>query len=468
MRFYLLGIAGTAMASLAVLLKEKGHRVWGTDSGIYPPMSEFLARHNIRVWQGYRKEHLKEEFDVVVIGNVLSRGNEEVEEILNRRLPFVSLPELIRHEFVNKYKSIVVSGTHGKTSTTALLSWMFEVAGLAPTFLIGGIANNFSSSVGLGEGDYFIIEGDEYDSAFFDKRPKFLHYFPFYLIINNIEFDHADIYQSLSEIKAGFKKMIRTVPGNGLIVANGDNAAVRDVLKEKYSRLQYFGKSGKNDWSFAVLKMDDLGTEFLLKNNVKAIGEFRLSQHGEHQIQNAVAAIAVARDAGIGWKAIRQALGSFEGVKRRLEHWGIFQGARIYDDFAHHPTAILQNLKTLKKMHPNKRIFALFEPRTNTTTRNIFQNELTDALSVADGVFLTPVHRPERFPPGERLSVPALVEALRKRGKLVIRVKEYSQLIPALSEILTDNDVMVIMTNGNLGGQYEQIRELVKNENNDG
>ncbi|MFQ5583799.1 MAG: Mur ligase family protein, partial [Calditrichia bacterium] len=321
------------------------------------------------------------------------------------------------------------------------------------------------SSVSLGGGDYFIIEGDEYDSAFFDKRPKFLHYFPYYLIINNIEFDHADIYQSLSEIKAGFKKLIRIVPGNGLIVANGDNAAVRDVLKEKYSRLQYFGSSGKNHWSFAILNMDDCGTEFLLKNNGKAIGEFRFSQHGEHQIQNAVAAIAVARDAGIGWKAIRQALAGFEGVKRRLEHWGIFQGAIIYDDFAHHPTAILQNLKTLKKMHPDKRIFALFEPRTNTTTRNIFQNELTDALSVAHGVFITPVHRPERFPPGERLSIPALVEALQKRGKLVIRVKEYSQLIPALSEILTDNDVMVIMTNGNLGGQYEQIRELAKNEN---
>jgi UDP-N-acetylmuramate: L-alanyl-gamma-D-glutamyl-meso-diaminopimelate ligase len=465
MRYYFLGIAGTAMASLAALLKLKGHKVWGTDQGIYPPMSDFLAHHGIQVEQGYHKRHLSERFDLAVIGNALSRGNEEVEEILNRNLPFISLPELIRKEFLSSYKSIVVTGTHGKTSTTALLCWIFEVAELSPSFLIGGIANNFSSSIGLGTGDYFIIEGDEYDCAFFDKRPKFLHYFPRYLIINNIEFDHSDIYKDLEQIKDAFRKLIRIIPNNGLIIANGDDAVVREILEPNYSKLQLFGKGSKNDWIYNSIKLGESGSEFLLKNKNKTIGKFYLNLPGEHQIQNAVAAITIAQKVGVKWVIIKKALETFQGVKRRLEYWGEYHGAKIYEDFAHHPTAIKQTLEAARKMYPAKRLIALFEPRTNTTTRNIMQTELMEALDQADGAILTPVHRIEKIPVSQRLSLEEIIRFMENKRKIIVNVDDYNNLLQTLEKIIKKDDVVVLMTNGNLGGQYEKIKKLIKSKN---
>jgi UDP-N-acetylmuramate: L-alanyl-gamma-D-glutamyl-meso-diaminopimelate ligase len=435
MRYYFLGVAGTAMASLAVLLKMKGHQVWGTDQAIYPPMSTFLNEHNIQVNEGYDKRHLLEPLDQVVIGNSLSRGNEEIEEILNHRIPFTSLPKLIHDEFIENHHSIVVTGTHGKTSTTALLSWIFEVAGLSPTFLIGGVAKNFSSSIQLGEGKHFIIEGDEYD--------------------------HADIYPDLDSIKSEFIKLLKLIPENGLIVANGNDDAVKAVVKSKHSRLQVFGNNIKQEWFYRNVKTNGLKTQFDLIHDGKTIDNFLISQPGEHQVQNAVSATAVARDIGIEWHFIKSALESFTGVKRRLEFWGKLHGALVFDDFAHHPTAVKKTLRVLKQMFPNYRIMALFEPRTNTTVQNFFQKELTQALSLADGVLIAPIHRPERIPSEKRLSIPKIVQGLEEKKVFANALHSCSQIPKLLSEVLREKDVLVLLTNGSLGGYYSIVKDSI-------
>ncbi len=464
MRYYFLGIAGTAMASLAVMLKMKGHDVWGTDQAIYPPMSDFLRDHKVKVNEGYNKIHLKERLDRVVIGNSLSRGNEEIEEILNNDIQFTSLPELIHDEFITNHHSIVISGTHGKTSTTALLCWIFETAGLSPTFLIGGIAQNFASSIKMGNGKHFIVEGDEYDSAFFDKRPKFLHYFPRHLIINNIEFDHADIYSDLGRIKEEFRKLLRLIPSDGLVVGNGNDYSVKEVAENNYSRLEFFGDNDNCDWSYCNPKTSGMKTEFELIYKGKRIDNFVISQPGEHQVQNAVAATSVARDIGIDWQVIKSALGSFKGVKRRLEFWGKLNGAFVFDDFAHHPTAVRKTIQVLRDMFPDNRIVAVFEPRTNTTVQSLFQYELTQALSLADVVLIAPLHRPERIPTERRLSIAEIVHDLDQRKIFVRAMDSCSQIPQLLTEILDDKDVLVLLTNGSLGGYYSSLKAMIKSD----
>lgn len=463
MRYYFLGIAGTAMASLAVLLKLKGHEVWGSDQGIYPPMSDFLAEHKIPVWEGFSEDHLDEKpFDKVIIGNAMSRGNVEVEAILNRKLPFTSLPELIRKEFIDHYQSIVVTGTHGKTTTTSLMSWLLENAGLQPGFMIGGIAKNFDSSIQLGDGKHFVVEGDEYDCAFFDKRPKFVHYFPTYLIINNIEFDHADIYPNLASIQDVFRKLMRVVPQNGLTVANGDSPEVQAVIDPTYSRLETFGKSADNHWSYKVRGHSSEGIDFEIFESGKSAGEFHFPFPGEYQVQNCLAVTAIARDVGLSWTQIREGLASFQGVARRMEHWGELHGADVYDDFAHHPTAIKVTLEAMKAKFPERRLIALFEPRTNTTVRNIFQDELAEALNVADGIILTPIHRLDRLPVDQRLSLDKLVQDVKDGGSIVETLTNYSDIPAALANILKPDDILMLLTNGSLGGEYQKLRAAIR------
>ncbi len=456
MKYYFLGICGTAMASLAVLLKQKGHDVWGTDSGIYPPMSDFLAANDINVWQGYDVAHLDTPFDRVVIGNALSRGNVEVEAVLNRHLPFISLPELIRNEFIQPSRSIVITGTHGKTTTTAMMAWVLEYAGLSPSFLVGGITRNFDSSVQLGKGEYFVIEGDEYDSAFFDKRPKFLHYFPDYLIFNNLEFDHADIYSDLAAIEDGFRKLIRIIPSEGLIVANGDSNTVMAVCDPVHSRLQSYGRLEGASLRYNILDSGEEGTRFMVDDGSDTV-ELLMPFPGEYQVQNAMAVIAVARDIGVGWDVIREALASFQGVKRRMEYWGRFSGADVYDDFAHHPTAIQVTLEAMRQKFPGRRLVALFEPRTNTTVRRFFQKELATALGIADAAMITPVFRQERFATDDRLSLDQLETDLNAAGTDVLRPGGYSEILPKLGEYLQEGDILMLLTNGSLGGEYQKL-----------
>ncbi len=460
MRIYFLGIAGTAMGSLAILMKQKGHTVWGTDVAAYPPMKDLLADAGIPVYEGYEVAHLHEPIDLVVIGNALSRGNVEVEYILNEGIPFTSLPALIHQELIQGKRSIVITGTHGKTTTTALMAHVLVTAGVDPTVLIGGVSRNLNTSVRLGKGPWVVLEGDEYDTAFFDKQPKFLHYFPYYLVINNIEFDHADIYRDVEEIKLGFRRLMRLVPGKGLVVANGESPHVRDVVQPAYSRLDLLGPEG--DVAYRVLHIDEKGSHFEVWRQGETPEAFTFPFPGEFQVQNAAAVIAIARDMGIPVAVIRQALASFQGVKRRMEEWGTWQGALVVDDFAHHPTAIQKTLQALKRRYAGRRLIALFEPRTNTTVRNLFQQELTRSLGEADGVVIAPIHRPERFPPEERLSLPDMVHQLQQMGKLAIAVDRYDQIIPTLENILRPGDVLVLLTNGSLGGAYQQLQQRVK------
>ncbi len=462
MKYYFLGICGTAMASLAVLLKQKGHEVWGTDQNIYPPMSDFLKLNNIPVREGYDIANLRSSFDSVIIGNALSRGNPEVEEILNRRLPFASLPEMIRQEFAQSLKSVVITGTHGKTTTTALMSWILEEGGLSPTFLIGGISRNFEASARIGRGEHFVIEGDEYDTAFFDKRPKFLHYLPHYLIINNIEFDHADIYRNIDQIKDGFRKLIRTVSGNGLIIANGDDPNVQDILSPIYSRVQTFGKSPANDWSYEDIKFSGTGMDFMVLRKGRLWNEFHIPLFGEYQINNALAVIAAATDMGLSPDQIQQGLSSFKNVDRRLELWGELNGAPFYDDFAHHPTAIRETLQALRYKHPHKKLVVIFEPRTNSMVRNIFQYQLTDAFSLADTLWITPIHRHDRIPENERLSLPRLKADLEEKHVAVNLLPDCKSIYPGLVKLLTPEHAVVLMTNGSLGGEYRLLREKIR------
>ncbi|MCB0277424.1 MAG: hypothetical protein KDI06_21595, partial [Calditrichaeota bacterium] len=435
---------------------------WGSDQGIYPPMSDFLEAHRIPVTEGFSEENLEKSFDRVVIGNAMSRGNPEVEAILNRGLPFISMPELIRRELVETHRNIVVAGTHGKTTTTALMAWVLTCAGLSPTFIIGGIAKNFDSSIGLGEGPFFVIEGDEYDCAFFDKRPKFIHYFPEYLIANNLEFDHADIYANLEAIQSEFRKVIRIMPGKGLLVANQDSPGLLPVLDPVYSRLQHFGRSHEAYWSYRALETDSTGQRFEILEKGQSVGEFFFPFPGEYQLQNICAVVAVARDLEIDWQTIRSALAGFQGVKRRLEYWGRFHEAHVFDDFAHHPGAIQVTLEAVRKRDPQRRLVALFEPRTNTSVRNIFQAEMSRALQVADVVVMTPLHRLNRIPEADRLDLPRLTGEIRAAGKTVILLKGYEDILPTLGEVLRPEDNLILLTNGSLGGVYSQLRDLVK------
>jgi len=462
LKYYFLGIGGTAMASLAVLLKQKGHEVWGTDQNLYPPMSDLLSEKQIKVYQGYTPDHLNESFDQVIIGNALSRGNTEVEEILNRRLPFISMPQLIYREFLKQQKSIVVTGTHGKTTTTGLMSWILESPALAPSFLVGGILKNFGASSRLGKGDYFVIEGDEYDTAFFDKRPKFLHYFPHILIINNIEFDHSDIYDNIDQIKNEFSKLVRIVPENGLIIANGDDKNVREVLENSYSPIWFFGRAKKNNWSFELLNTENDRTSFKVIRDSKNLYDFTIPMIGEYQVYNSLAVIAAATFIGLKPFDIQNGLESFQGVNRRLEFWGKLNGAYFYDDFAHHPTAIKETLKALRKKHPDKGVVAIFEPRTNTTIKNIFQRELSEALSHAEIIILTPVHRADKIPAEKRLSLSKLANDLRKKGRVVYLEEIYQEIFPKLKKIIDESMVVVLLTNGNLGGQYEILKNNIQ------
>ncbi len=450
------------MASLAALLKLKGHEVWGSDLELYPPMSDFLARQKIAVNRGYSVKNLSRTFDYAVIGNALSRGNVEVEAILNQNLPFISLPELIHREFIAERESVVITGTHGKTTCTALLSWLLENAGLEPSFLIGGIAGNFDSSIQLRAGRSFIIEGDEYDSAFFDKTPKFLHYFPRRLLINNIEFDHADIYRNLGQIKDAFRKLIRIVPGNGLIVANADDAAVREVAAENYSRRQTFGLQEPADWSAKQIRWDSGFLRFAVYFGSDLQTEVAFPFPGEFQVYNVLGVIALARDLGVDWPQIRAGLESFQGVARRLEFWGKFQGADVFDDFAHHPTAIQKTLSGLRSRFPNRRIIAILEPRTNTMVRNVFQDVLPDAFAAADVVLIAPPPRRKKVPGGQRLSVADLANNLEKQGKEV-RILDSAKKIPSLFySLLRKDDVCILLTNGDLDGIYPKLREMVR------
>jgi UDP-N-acetylmuramate: L-alanyl-gamma-D-glutamyl-meso-diaminopimelate ligase len=459
---HLIGICGTAMASLAGMLKQHGFRVTGSDAAAYPPMSTFLESLNIPLAQPFAGSNLKPRPDLVVVGNAISRGNAELEHVLDERIPFCSLPQILHDEFLVGKEVLVVAGTHGKTTTTSMLAWIFETAGLRPSFLIGGIAENFGSSFGLGEGRYFILEGDEYDSAFFDKGPKFLHYFPDAVILTSVEFDHADIYQDLDAVETAFKRLVNLVPRRGRIIAFDTGDSVERCVQRALCPVERYGSTNRATWQIANLKFGAERTSWSALCEGKAWAEFEFTLAGEYNVWNATAAAALAADYGVPREVIGDALRSFQSVKRRLEVKAQVNGITIIDDFAHHPTAIEQTLQALRSRYPVSRLWAVLEPRSNTMRRNVLQDALARSLSLADEVIVANIFKSEAIPEAERLDLNRVIEEIQKRGRRARILADADAIVTEIAPELRSGDVVAILSNGGFGGIYEKLPERLR------
>jgi UDP-N-acetylmuramate: L-alanyl-gamma-D-glutamyl-meso-diaminopimelate ligase len=453
MKVHLSGACGTAMASLAGLLRERGDEVTGSDQDVYPPMSDQLAALGIPLRSPYHERNVPEEADLVVIGNALSRGNPEVEVVLDRRQPMTSLPALLGEELIRGHQSLVVAGTHGKTTTTSMLALILDRAGLEPSFLVGGVPADFARSYRLGRGRHFVVEGDEYDCAFFDKRPKFVHYLPDVAVIGNVEFDHADIYPDLEAVKTAFLRLLSVVPRRGRIVAGIDSPTVQELLPRAYCPVETFAIDAEADWRADQLQHTRRGCTFRLCRREKPPLEVSLPLHGEHNVRNALAAIAAAAAAGVEPERAASALSTFKGVRRRLERLGEPGGVLVLEDFAHHPTAVRETLRALRRLVPaGGRLFAAFEPRSFTSRTRIFQDDFARALSLADVVVVAAAHLPGKVPEERRLSEEALVGGIRALGKDARFVPGVAEIVGRLTEELRAGDTVVLLSNGGFGG----------------
>ncbi|MDP3718556.1 MAG: UDP-N-acetylmuramate:L-alanyl-gamma-D-glutamyl-meso-diaminopimelate ligase [Acidobacteriota bacterium] len=462
-RIHLIGVCGTAMATLAALLKHAGNDVSGSDEHVYPPMSDFLAAESITVLEGYRAEHVAGALDLVVVGNAISRGNAELEAVLDRKLRYTSLPEAIRDHWLWDSQSIVIAGTHGKTTTTSLAGWLLTAAGADPTVLVGGIARNFGvggASYRMGKGRAFVIEGDEYDSAYFDKTAKFLKYLPDIAVVNNIEFDHADIYANLDEVRLAFKRLVNLVPRSGLTLLGADSPDAAALAPLARSRVQTFGLGEGADWR-ALDITSGTDTAFTVVRGGRDLGRFRMVMLGEHNVRNAVAAIAVGVDLGLDREALREGLASFAGIKRRLEVVGEARGVTVYDDFAHHPTAVDETLKALRRSIGTRRMWAIFEPRSASSCRRVFQDDFARAFAGADQVVLASIFR-SSLPPEERLSEARLVEDLDAAGVAARHLPTVDAIVDAVSKEARYGDVIVVMSNGGFGGIHGKLLDALR------
>jgi len=450
------------MATLAALLKHRGHDVSGSDEHVYPPMSDFLAAEKINVLEGYRSDHVDTP-DLVVVGNAISRGNAELEAVLDRGLRYASLPETIRDQFLWDAHSIVIAGTHGKTTTTAITGWLLAAAGADPTVLIGGIARNFGTdgaSYRIGKGKAFVIEGDEYDSAYFDKTAKFLKYLPDVAVINNIEFDHADIYANLDEVRLAFRRLVNLVPRNGLTLLGVDSADAAALVKHARSRVQTFGLSDGAEWRGVDIRAGDRTTFRVIRGGTD-LGEFTMPLLGDHNVRNALVAIAVGADMGLDIDALRKALAEFKGVKRRLEVVGTAKGVTIYDDFAHHPTAVDETLRAVRRSSPGRRLWAIFEPRSASSCRRIFQDDFARAFAGADEVVIASVFR-STLPDDQRLSESQLVQDVAAKGVHARHLPDVDAIVKQVSAEARDGDLVVIMSNGGFGGIHKKLLSAIE------
>ena len=463
-RVHFLGICGTGMATLAALMKQKGIDVRGSDKDVYPPMSDFLASEQILTHSGFSPEHITDDLDLVVVGNAVSRGNLELEEVLDRKIRYCSLPEAVREYFLWGARSIVIAGTHGKTTTTALAAWLLTHAGKDPSALIGGIARNFGaqgSSYRFGAGRDFVIEGDEYDSAFFDKTAKFLKYLPDIAVINNIEFDHADIYPDLEAVSVAFRRLVNLVPRAGLLLLGADSAHAAALKPLAKSRVETFGLSEGSDWQAHTIEPSGLGTRFTLRRHGQPFGEFDVPLLGDHNVRNTLAAVAVGHAVGIGDVKLAEGLRAFSGVKRRLEVVGTGRGVTVFDDFAHHPTAIAETLAGLRRANPARRIWAVFEPRSASSCRRVFQKDFARAFGDANEIVLAAVFR-STLPPDERLSVEELVADLIHAGQRARSVPEVPAIVETLSRECREGDLVVLMSNGGFGGIHGLLLQALR------
>ena len=459
---HLIGICGTAMASLAGMLKARGHRVTGSDAAAYPPMSTFLEALGIPLAQPFAEANLTPRPDLVVVGNAISRGNAELEYVLDQRIPFCSLPQMLHDEFLVGKEVLVVAGTHGKTTTTSMLAWIFETAGLKPSFLIGGIAENFGSSFGLGEGRHFILEGDEYDTAFFDKGPKFLHYFPDATILTSVEFDHADIYKDLDAVETAFKRLVNLVPRRGRIVAFDTGESLERCLDKAFCPVERFGSTSGAYWRITDLELETDRTRWSVLRDGKPWADFEFALAGEYNVWNATAAAALATSCGVPKEAIAKAFRTFKSVKRRLEVKARVNGVTIIDDFAHHPTAIDQTLQALRSRYPGARLWVVLEPRSNTMRRNVLQDALADSLALADEVVIANIFKSDAIPVTERLDLERVVAQIRKQGRRARILADADSIVSVVAPELASGDVVAILSNGGFGGIYEKLPERLR------
>ncbi|HWX37683.1 MAG TPA: UDP-N-acetylmuramate:L-alanyl-gamma-D-glutamyl-meso-diaminopimelate ligase [Candidatus Sulfotelmatobacter sp.] len=452
LHFHLSGVGGAAMAPLAGMLAESGHRVTGSDAGVYPPASTLLESLGIRWTNGFNAANLDPAPDIVVLGNALSRGNPEVEAVLDNKIPYRSLPQVLEELFLPSHDPLVVTGTHGKTTTTSMLSWILHHAGRQPNFLIGGVAENFGRSFGLGGGKEFVLEGDEYDSAFFDKGPKFLHYHPQEIIITSLEFDHADIYDNLAAIELQFRRLVNLVPRSGRIVAWGESDTVRGAVKKALCPVETYGFAPGVDWLAGDLEIAEGETRFRVSRQGREVARIRMALAGRHNALNAVAAIAIAHGRGMSGEAIAAAMAEFRGVLRRLEVKGEESGVLVVDDFAHHPTAIRVTIDAARHRWPGRKLWAVFEPRSNTMRRKVFENDLAASLATADATVLGAVNRANLLSDEERMSPARVLDAVRASRRKAEGFDSADEIAEYLSSETQPGDLVLVMSNGSFDG----------------
>lgn len=450
------------MASLAGMLQAGGHRVTGSDQNVYPPMSTQLEALGIEILNGYKAENADIGADCVVVGNAISRGNPELEEVLNRKLVYRSQAEIVKELFIRGRRSLVVAGTHGKTTTTSIATWVAEAGGLDPSFLVGGVVQNFGASFRVTESDYFVIEGDEYDTAYFDKKPKFMHYLPEIAIVNNIEFDHADIYRDLQEIKFQFSRLMNLVPGNGRLICGIDSPVVREVLDEMHGRLftqiETFGLSDDAKWQARYIDFTGEVTRFTVFRDGQSWGEFETHLIGEFNVRNCLAVIIAADAWGITKEQIQHAFDTFKSVKRRMEVRGTVAGVTVIDDFAHHPTAVEETLKALRMKYEGRRLIAVFEPRSWSSRLAVFQEPYSKAFSYADYVIIAGVYNTSKASElGKVLDVGELVKDIELQGKSAFSFPDADAIVEHLTPEMKDGDVIAVMSNGGFGGIHDKL-----------
>jgi len=455
--FHFLGVCGTAMGAVAAAMKEHGFTVTGSDENVYPPMSTFLESRGITLFAGYRPENIPNDADVVVIGNAMKRGNPEVEAILNRKLFYLSLPEVLKNYFLRGRHNLVVTGTHGKTTTTSMLAWIMDTAGHEPGYLIGGIPKNLGQGARLNNSKHFVIEGDEYDTAFFDKRSKFIHYLPELVIVNNIEFDHADIFHDLDDVKLSFRRLLNIVPQNGMVLLNGDDHNCVEVAKDCLAQMIEVGFSKNCAQRIRDVSYTDTGSVFKLGETL-----FEVALAGEFNVRNAAMAASAARFYRVPDSKIQDALKSFAGIARRQEERGEAHGVKVIDDFGHHPTAIAQTLKALRHRYPGHRLWAIFEPRSNTTRRSVFQKSLADALALADGAFISEVARLDQIPENERLKPELVVKEIAKDKRPAFYEKDANAIVDRIVPMLQPNDVVTVFSNGGFDNIHDKLLERLR------
>ena len=467
MHYHLIGICGTAMASLAGMLQARGHHVTGSDKDVYPPMSTMLHDLGINVFHGYKREHLTPTPDCVIVGNAIPRGNPEVEEALRRKLLYRSQAEVVKDEFIRGRHSLAVAGTHGKTTTTSIAAWVMDQGELQPTFLIGGVAQNFGSSFRVTNSDYFIIEADEYDTAYFDKGPKFMHYLPELAIVNNIEFDHADIYKDLDAVKLAFRRFMNLVPENGRLIAGWDSPHVRTVVESfgerLFTQLETFGTDAGAKWQLRNADFSDRLSRFEVLCDGEPWGDFQTPLIGEFNLLNCVAVIVAADSWGISKEKIQSALSSFQNVKRRAEVRGEERGIVVIDDFAHHPTAVRETLKALRARYSGRRLVAVFEPRSWSSRLAVFQDDYANAFAAADYVVIAAVFDSQKVTEkGRALDTSALIDAISRQGKPAFALPDVDEIVTHILPELRSGDIVAIMSNGGFGGIHDKILSALR------